>query len=58
MGEHVKRHGIDAVITLVDVWTQGGVAESVAPATWLPWFPVDTEPVSPRVLEALRGAGA
>jgi glycosyltransferase involved in cell wall biosynthesis len=58
VGEHVKRHGIDAVITLVDVWTQGGVAESVAPATWLPWFPVDTEPVSPRVLEALRGAGA
>lgn len=53
VGEHVKRHGIDAVITLVDVWTQQGVAESVAPATWLPWFPVDTEPVSPRVLEAI-----
>lgn len=54
VGEHVRHHNIDAVITLVDVWTQEGVAESVSPATWLPWFPVDTEPLSPRVLEVIE----
>jgi hypothetical protein len=56
IGHHAKHFGADVVITLIDAWTQEGVAEKVAPARWLPWFPVDTEPVSPRVLEALEGA--
>ncbi len=56
IGHHAKHFGAQAVITLIDVWTQEQVAEKVAPAAWLPWFPVDTEPVSPRVLECLVGA--
>jgi len=56
IGHHAKNFGADVVITLIDVWTQEGVAEKVAPAKWAPWFPVDTEPVSPKVLESLEGA--
>ena len=56
IGHHARHFGADLVITLIDVWTQKGVAQKVAPVRWLPWFPVDTEPVSPRVLEALEGA--
>jgi glycosyltransferase involved in cell wall biosynthesis len=56
IGHHARHFGADVVITLIDVWTQAGVGEKVAPARWLPWFPVDTEPASPRVLDALQGA--
>ena len=52
IGKHATHFGADVVITLIDVWTQQGVGEKVAPAKWLPWFPVDTEPVAQRVLEA------
>jgi glycosyltransferase involved in cell wall biosynthesis len=56
IGHHAKHFGAEVVITLIDVWTQEGVAGKVAPAQWLPWFPIDTQPVSPKVLEALAGA--
>jgi glycosyltransferase involved in cell wall biosynthesis len=56
IGHHAQHHRADVVITLIDVWTQVGVADLVAPAAWLPWFPVDTDPVSPAVLERLEGA--
>lgn len=56
IGHHAKHFGADVVITLIDVWTQNGVGERIAPVPWLPWFPIDTEPVSPRVLDALEGA--
>ncbi len=56
IGHHAKHFGAHVVITLIDVWTQQGVAEKVAPAAWLPWLPIDTQPVSPKVLEALAGA--
>lgn len=56
IGHHAKHFKADVVITLIDVWTQEGVGEKVAPAHWLPWFPIDSDPVSPAVLEALAGA--
>lgn len=56
IGKHAAHFGADVVITLIDVWTQFGVGERVRPALWLPWFPVDTEPVSPKVLDALADA--
>lgn len=56
IGKHARHFGADVVITLIDAWTQEGVAERVAPSLWVPWFPVDTEPASPRVLAALEGA--
>lgn len=56
IGKHAANFGAEVVITLIDVWTQKGVAEKVKPSAWVPWFPVDTEPVSPRVLESLEGA--
>lgn len=56
IGHHARHFRADVVITLIDAWTQEGVAQKVAPALWLPWFPVDTQPASPRVLAALAGA--
>ena len=56
IGKHAAHFGADVVITLIDVWTQQGVGEIVAPAKWLPWFPVDTEPVAKRVVDSLAGA--
>ena len=56
IGHHAKHFGADVVITLIDVWTQEEVGQKVAPALWVPWFPVDTEPVSQRVLASLEGA--
>lgn len=56
VGKHARHHRATHVVSLIDVWTQAHVAERVAPAAWLPYFPVDTDPVSPRVLECLAGA--
>jgi glycosyltransferase involved in cell wall biosynthesis len=56
IGHHAAHFGADVVVTLIDVWTQTGVGEKVRPARWLPWFPVDTAPVSPRVVDALAGS--
>ena len=56
IGHHARAHGADVVLTLIDAWTQRGVAEAVRPALWLPWFPVDGEPLSRITAEALAGA--
>lgn len=56
IGHHARRFEADVVVTLIDVWTQKETARKVRPARWAPWFPVDCEPVPPRVLEALEGA--
>jgi len=56
IGAYARDFEADAVITLIDVWTQHGVGERVAPAKWLPWFPVDGAPVAARVRAALDTA--
>ena len=50
--EHFKRGGFHAVITLVDPWgLQPAVMQHVP---WFPFAPIDTQPISPRNLDALK----
>lgn len=56
IGLHAKHFGADVVVTLVDVWTQTGTGSLVKPAQWVPWLPVDSDPVPPRTLDALQEA--
>jgi glycosyltransferase involved in cell wall biosynthesis len=53
IGYYAKDFRADVVITLIDIWTQGGVGEAVAPAAWWPWFPIDGEPVAKIVSQVL-----
>ena len=53
---HVQHFQADVVISLIDVWVMKGTAEKIAPARWLPWLPIDHDPVPEVVLESLQGA--
>jgi glycosyltransferase involved in cell wall biosynthesis len=56
IGSHTKNHGANVVISLIDVWVMKDTAKNIAPAVWLPWLPVDHDPVPQKVLDALDGA--
>lgn len=56
IGAHVKDFGANVVISLIDVWVMKETAQKIAPALWLPWLPIDHDPVPQVVLESLRGA--
>lgn len=53
---HTKDFAADIVISLIDVWVMQDTAKKVAPALWLPWLPIDHDPVPQRVLDCLAGA--
>jgi len=53
---HAKDHKANVVITLIDVWVQKDVARKVHPAFWIPWLPIDHDPVPKAVLSSLEGA--
>lgn len=53
---HTHHHKANIVITLIDAWVLRNTAENVAPALWLPWLPIDHDPVPAKVLEAIQGA--
>jgi glycosyltransferase involved in cell wall biosynthesis len=50
---HVRNWGIDAVISLCDVWIFNDWGEKGF--VWLPRFPIDTHPISKPTLEAIKG---
>ncbi len=56
IGAHTKNFGANIVVSLIDVWVMKNTAASIAPALWLPWLPIDHDPVPDKVLEALQGA--
>jgi glycosyltransferase involved in cell wall biosynthesis len=56
IGAHAKDHRANIVITLIDVWVVGGTGEKIKPALWLPWLPIDHDPVPQKVLDALGDA--
>jgi glycosyltransferase involved in cell wall biosynthesis len=56
VGHYASDFSADVVITLIDIWTQQGVAEAVAPAAWWPWFPVDGRPLAAMVRRVLLEA--
>jgi glycosyltransferase involved in cell wall biosynthesis len=53
---HAKDHRANVVISLIDVWVMKDTARKVHPAFWLPWLPIDHDPVPKTVLSALEGA--
>lgn len=56
IGAHTKNFGANVVVSLIDVWVLQEMGQRVAPALWLPWFPVDSDPIPDRVLAALETA--
>lgn len=56
IGRHTKDFGANIVITLIDAWVLRDTAKSIAPALYLPWFPVDHSPIPQRVLDGITGA--
>lgn len=56
IGAHTKDFGANIVVSLIDVWVMQNTARSVQPALWLPWFPIDHDPVPQKVLDSLAGA--
>jgi glycosyltransferase involved in cell wall biosynthesis len=56
IGAHTKHFGANIVVSLIDVWVMRQTAEQIAPALWLPWLPIDHDPVPQAVLDALQGA--
>ena len=56
IGQHAKDFGADVVITLIDAWVLRDHAVKLSPALWLPWLPIDHDPVPDVVLKALDGA--
>lgn len=53
---HTKDFAANVVISLIDVWVMQETAKKVAPAFWLPWLPIDHDPVPQRVLDCLKDA--
>lgn len=56
IGAHTRHFGANIVISLIDVWVMKDTAQKIAPSLWLPWLPIDHDPVPERVLESLQGA--
>lgn len=53
---HTKDFRANVVISLIDVWVMQETARKVAPALWLPWTPIDHDPIPDVVLNALKDA--
>ena len=53
---HAKDFKANIVISLIDVWVMKETAKKVAPSLWLPWTPIDHDPVPQAVINALQGA--
>jgi glycosyltransferase involved in cell wall biosynthesis len=50
--DHFRRGGFHAVVSLVDAW--GLNPNIMKQVPWFPFAPIDTQPVSPRNVEALK----
>lgn len=51
IAEHAKRFGADIVLTLIDAWVMDPA--QLGPR-WVPYFPVDHDPIPPPVLRQVR----
>lgn len=56
IGHHTKAFRANVVVTLIDAWVLQEIKRKVAPALWLPWLPVDHEPVPEKVFDAVKDA--
>jgi len=53
---HTRHFGANVVISLIDAWVMDKVGTKVKPALWLPWLPIDHDPVPQRVLDSIADA--
>lgn len=53
---HVRDFEANLVVSLIDVWVMRDTANKVKPALWLPWLPIDHDPIPESVINALQGA--
>lgn len=56
IGSHAKHFNANIVISLIDAWVLGETGKKVSPALWLPWLPIDHDPVPEKVLSAIQDA--
>lgn len=56
IGRHVKHFSASICVTLIDAWVNRDIAKSIHPCLYLPWFPVDHDPVPQRVIDGIAGA--
>lgn len=55
LGAHALHFGANVVITLIDVWVLKDM-QQVKPALWLPWLPIDHDPVPEQFIDAVAQA--
>ena len=53
---HTRDFDANLVVSLIDVWVMQDTANKVKPALWLPWTPIDHDPIPEAVLNSLQGA--
>jgi glycosyltransferase involved in cell wall biosynthesis len=53
---HAAEHKADVVISLVDAWVIDNERVTKTGAKWVPWFPVDHDPIPARVTDAITRA--
>lgn len=53
---HTNNFKANVVISLIDAWVMQGVGQKVKPALWLPWLPIDHDPVPQKVIDAIADA--
>lgn len=56
IGSHAQHFGANWVVTLIDAWVLRNTAESIKPALFCPWLPIDHDPVPEAVLQSIKGA--
>jgi glycosyltransferase involved in cell wall biosynthesis len=53
---HTRDFDANLVVSLIDVWVMQDTANRVKPALWLPWTPIDHDPIPEAVINSLQGA--
>lgn len=53
---HTRAFNANVVISLIDAWVMQDIGKKVKPALWLPWLPIDHDPVPEKVLNAISDA--
>lgn len=56
MGAHCAHFGANLFCSLIDIWVLHQAAEKVKPALFIPWLPIDHDPIPQPFFDALKGA--
>lgn len=57
LGTHAQHWQADLVITLIDMWVLAeNLAETIAPAKWAPWLPIDHTPPAAPIVQRVKTA--